>query len=90
MYYKIEVPADQAQLEISISGGTGDADLYVRRGAKPTTAAWDYRPYLIGNEEKVIIAAPKAGIYYVLVRGAESYAGVTLRAFFGNAKEPVR
>ncbi len=90
VYYKIEVPADQAQLEISISGGTGDADLYVRRGAKPTTAAWDYRPYLIGNEEKVIIAAPKAGIYYVLVRGAESYAGVTLRAFFGNAKEPVR
>ncbi len=90
VYYKIEVPADQAQLEISISGGTGDADLYVRRGAKPTTSAWDYRPYLIGNDEKVIVSTPKAGTYYVLVRGAENYTGVTLRAFYGDAKEPVR
>lgn len=90
VFYKIEVPADQTRLEISISGGTGDADLYVRRDAKPTTSAWDYRPYLIGNNENIILTAPKAGTYYVLVRGAENYAGVTLRAFYGDAKEPVR
>ena len=26
------------------TNGSGDADLYVRRGAKPTTATWDCRP----------------------------------------------
>jgi hypothetical protein len=33
-FYKIDVPAGQAKLEIMTSGGTGDVDLYVRKGAK--------------------------------------------------------
>ena len=28
-----------------MSGGTGDADLYVRAGSKPTTSTYDCRPY---------------------------------------------
>jgi hypothetical protein len=38
LYFSIEVPAGQTKLEISMSGGTGDADLYVKRGALPTTS----------------------------------------------------
>ena len=35
-FFKINVPAGQAKLDIVMSGGTGDADLYVKKGAKPT------------------------------------------------------
>ena len=81
-FYKIVVPAGQASLEIVTSGGTGDADLYVRLGAKPTTSTWDYRPYLIGNEETVTINNPPAGTFYIMIRGYSAYTNVTLKATY--------
>lgn len=77
--YAIEVPAGAASLKFELKGGSGDADLYVRFGAKPTTATWDYRPYLDGSNETVN-APPKAGWWYVTVRGYSSYSGVSLKA----------
>src|SRR5207244_1611863 len=35
-FFKLTVPASQSTLSFKMSGGTGDADLYVRFGAKPT------------------------------------------------------
>lgn len=86
-YYKIEVPGGQARLEISTSGGSGDVDLYVRKGAKPTTTEWDFRPYLIGNDETVAVNNPAAGTYYILLKGAEAYSDTTLSASFAGAQQ---
>jgi hypothetical protein len=82
-FFKIEVPADQTQLEIAISGGTGDADLYVRLGDKPTTKEYDFRPYRLGNKETVTIDDPKAGTYFIMIRGYVRYTGLTLKATHG-------
>jgi len=82
-FFKIEVPADQTKLEIAMSGGTGDADLYVRLGEKPTTKEWDYRPYRLGNKETVTIDDPKAGTYFIMIRGYIPFQGVTLKATYG-------
>jgi len=78
--YKIEVPSGQSVLQISISGGTGNCDLYVRRGAVPTTSTWDYRPYLSGNNETVTVNNPPAGTWYIMLRARTAYSGVTLKA----------
>ncbi len=80
--FSIAVPAGATGLTFSISGGTGDADLYVRRGSAPTTTAYDFRPYLDGNNETVTIAAPSAATYYVMVRAYAAYSGVTLRVAY--------
>jgi PKD repeat protein len=85
LHYFIDVPAGATSLSIRISGGTGDADLYVRRGAAPTTTTWDHRPYLSGNEETVAIQSPTAGRYHVMVRGYTAFSGVTLRATVATA-----
>jgi len=82
--YRIDVPAGQTSLEIMISGGTGDCDLYVKRGSRPTTSDYDYRPFLAGNDETVTVASPAGGTWYIVLRGYSSYAGVTLRAFYGD------
>jgi hypothetical protein len=82
-FYKIIVPAGQDSLDIEIAGGTGDADLYVKKGDKPTTGSWDYRPYLIGNNETVEIANPAAATWYIMLRGYQAYSGVTLTATYG-------
>ena len=84
-FYKIVVPAGQDYLNISISGGTGDCDLYVKKGAKPTTSSWDYRPYLIGNNETVEVANPAAATWYIMLRSYQTYAGMTLVATYGSA-----
>jgi hypothetical protein len=79
--WTFQVPAGATNLRFAMSGGTGDADLYVRFGAAPTTAAYDYRPYLDGNNESVS-ANPTAGTWHVMVRGYTSYSGLSLVASF--------
>ena len=50
--------------------GTGDADLYVRFGAEPSTGAYDCRPYRNGSNETCDLDVP-SGVtqVYVMVRG---------------------
>ncbi|MEO6689214.1 MAG: pre-peptidase C-terminal domain-containing protein [Dokdonella sp.] len=76
--YTMVVPAGETTLTVQISGGTGDADLYVRRGSAPTTSTYDCRPYLTGNAETCTISSPVAGTFYVMVNAYASYTGVTL------------
>ena len=78
--YTIDVPAGKTSVVFNISGGTGDADLYVRLGSAPTTASYNCRPYLSGNNETCTLNAPAAGKYYVGVYAYAAYSGVSLKA----------
>ena len=79
-FYTIEVPSGATNIKFTMSGGTGDADLYVRAGAKPTSAAYDCRPYESGNAETCSIDNPTAGTYHVMVKAYSAYSGVSLKA----------
>lgn len=80
--YTLEVPAGATNLSFQISGGSGDADLYVRFGSAPTTGTYDCRPWLNGNNETCNISNVQAGTYHVMVRGYSTFSGVTLVASF--------
>lgn len=77
-YYYIDVPVGKPTLTIKIAGGTGDADLYVQYGQKPTTTLWQCRPYTSGNNETCTFTPPQAGKYYIMLRAYANYSGVTL------------
>jgi serine protease len=77
-HYYLDVPAGMSTLDVQISGGSGDADLYVRRGAQPTSSAYDCRPYKWGNNESCSIANPAQDRYYISLYGYQSFSGVTL------------
>jgi hypothetical protein len=77
-FFSLAVPAGATNLSFQISGGTGDADLYVRFGAQPTTATYDCRPFISGNNETCSFAAPQTGTYFVMLNGFAAYSGVTL------------
>jgi large repetitive protein len=79
-YYAVEVPTGATQLTIATSGGTGDVDLYIRRGALPQEYVYDCRPFRPGNEEICTVASPAAGSWYIMLRGYAAYAGVRLVA----------
>jgi microbial collagenase len=76
--FVMDVPAGATNLKFTMSGGSGDADLYVRFGSAPTTTAYDCRPYLGGNAETCTIANVQAGRYYVMVDAYSSFSGVSL------------
>ena len=83
--WTMSVPSGATNLTISISGGTGDADLYVKFGSAPTLTVYDCRPYRAGNAETCTFAAPSAGTYHVMLHGYAAYSGVTLS---GNYTPP--
>ena len=82
LIYTFEVPADASNLNFQLNGGSGDADLYVRYGAAPSTAAYDCRPYLDGNAELCSMPNATAGTWYVMVRGYTDFANVSLVATY--------
>ncbi|WMS89119.1 PKD domain-containing protein [Pleionea litopenaei] len=80
--YFMDVPAGAADLNFTISGGSGDADIYIRFGTAPTTSQYDYRPYKNGNDEVVDIATPQAGTWYIMIRGYRAYSGLKFNASY--------
>ncbi|KZN51959.1 S8 family peptidase [Pseudoalteromonas luteoviolacea] len=78
-FFTFETPAGASKVTFTMSGGTGDADLYVRAGAKPTTTTYDCRPYEGGNNE-VCTIDNASGTYHVMMRGYSAYSGVSLVA----------
>ncbi|MCO1333974.1 M4 family metallopeptidase [Microbulbifer sp. OS29] len=76
--FTLDVPADATDLVFEMSGGSGDADLYVRFDNEPTTSTYDCRPYTSGNNETCTIDNVQGGTYHVMVRGYSSFSGVSL------------
>ncbi|WP_245929161.1 serine protease [Agarilytica rhodophyticola] len=77
-HFRLAVPAGTSNLTASISGGSGDADLYVRRGQQPTTSSYQCRPFRNGNSETCSIDNPQADDWYISLRGYRAFSGVDL------------
>jgi Thermolysin metallopeptidase, alpha-helical domain/Thermolysin metallopeptidase, catalytic domain/Bacterial pre-peptidase C-terminal domain len=75
-------------MKFVISGGTGDADLYVRFGAPPTLTTYDCRPYTSGNSETCEFNPAQSGTYYVMINAFAAYSGVTLTVSAANGGGP--
>ncbi|WP_282444816.1 S8 family serine peptidase [Idiomarina aminovorans] len=77
-HYYVDLPAGMSSLNVTMSGGSGDADLYVRQGSQPTEANYECRPYLSGNNESCDIDNPAEDRWYVSIKGYTNYSGVDL------------
>ena len=58
--------------------GTGDADLYVKAGAAPSTTSYDCRPYQNGSAETCAVNLAAPGSIHVMVRGYAAQSTFTL------------
>jgi len=85
-FFTLDVPAGATNLRFAISGGAGDADLYVKFGAEPSVNDFDFRPFLNGNNETVNITNLQEGTYHVMLRAFDNFSGVSL---LGRFDEPV-
>ena len=87
--YTYTVPARATNVSIKTSGGTGDADLYVKFGAAPSENDWECRPYLEGNTETCDFNAPQAGTYYIMLNAFAAYSNLTVTATHALSTPPV-
>lgn len=81
-YYTIDIPQGMSTLEFTISGGSGDADLYIRRGAQPTSSTYDCRPYRSGNNETCSFTNPAADTWHIGIYGYSAASGVDLNVTY--------
>ena len=88
LLYTIDVPANASNLSVSISDGTGDADLYVLFASEPSSSNYDCRPYKSGNAESCSFATPSNGTYYIKLIGYAAFDGVKLVASYTTGGVP--
>lgn len=74
------VVADGARTLTVELQGTGDADLYVRHGERPTRVQWDCSPYRMGSAEVCTFAQPEPGEWFVDLVGFAEASDVLVTA----------
>lgn len=78
-HYRITVPTGATQLSVT-TNGTGDLDLYVRRGTQATRTDVDCDSEGASAAESCLIANPQAGEWYIMLYGFTAYSNVSLTA----------
>ena len=78
-YFTLTVPPGIANVAITTTGGTGNADLYVRRSALPTTAIFDAASKGGSNAERIDIPSPQGGgVFKIALVANLPFNGLTL------------
>ena len=79
-YRKIVVPAGKTNLTVTISGGTGDVDMFIAHNGVPTAGSNICASENAGNTEVCSFTNPAAGTYFVGLMTWDAYGGARLKA----------
>ncbi|MDK2596783.1 S8 family peptidase [Pseudoalteromonas obscura] len=79
--FAFNVPAGTTKLVASLSGGSGDADLYIKHGQTPYPIDNDCASENPGtSNESCVVANPASGTWYISAYGYSAFNNVTLKA----------
>ncbi|TDR40752.1 pre-peptidase [Tahibacter aquaticus] len=76
--FTLAVPAGASNLAFTLSGGSGNADMYVKFGSAPTDSSYDCRPLQSGNMETCTFPTPAAGTYHVRLKASAAFSAASL------------
>ncbi|MFI9848435.1 collagenase [Nonomuraea sp. NPDC051941] len=79
-YFYLNIPEGTAKLAITVSGGTGNADLYYSDSAWATTTQNTQRSTNAGNSETLTIDSPRSGYNYISLYADKDFSGITVKA----------
>jgi len=77
---------------VRMHGESGDADLYLSYGRKPTLDTYEYRPYVDGVREEIYLDQPASGQWWLMIHGFKDFKGVQIsvsciKGEFENSEE---
>ncbi|NRD74943.1 endonuclease [Shewanella sp. VB17] len=76
--YIADLPVGVTQVSVTMMGGRGDGDLYLRQGREPRLDTHDCASYLTGNNEQCLVTSPTAGRYYINIYAYEAFSDVSI------------
>jgi serine protease len=82
--FTLAVPAGATNLRFVTSGGSGDADLYVKFGSAPTDSSFDCRSWGSTTAETCTISPVQAGTYHVRLKAHTAFSGVSLTGSYST------
>ncbi|GAA3200453.1 collagenase [Nonomuraea roseoviolacea subsp. carminata] len=78
-YFSIYIPAGTTSLNITVSGGSGNADLYFNPSDWATTGAYTAKSTNSGNSETLTVTNLSPGTYhYISLYAASAFSGATI------------
>ncbi|MDB4476423.1 M43 family zinc metalloprotease [bacterium] len=85
--FSLFIPTGVTDLDFIMSGGIGDADLFVKFGALPSevnfdSSLYDCMPLMVGNNENCFFTSPESGTWNARIAGWEAFSGVNLVASY--------
>ncbi|GAA5133259.1 M4 family metallopeptidase [Thalassotalea piscium] len=83
-FFTLDVPAGATNLVFNTTGGSGDADLFVKFGSAPTTGSYDCSSRTSSSNETCSISNIQAGTYHVMVQAWNQISGVSLTGSFDS------
>ncbi|HRI68533.1 MAG TPA: M4 family metallopeptidase [Polyangium sp.] len=84
--YTFTVPAGATAVKVTTTGTNGDADLYVRKAAAPTTTTYDCRSAGAASNESCVVSGVTAGTtIYVMINAYSAFSGLSSQYSGGTA-----
>ena len=71
LFFRLPVPSGASSLRVELEGGSGEADLFVRRDVLPTNTSYDCRPFIVGNDESCNFGSPSSGEWFLACLGSQ-------------------
>ncbi len=78
LYFTVEALANASNISATMSGGSGDADLYINKGSKPTSSDYDCRSWNSGNSESCSRTISAADTWHVAVHAYSTFSAASL------------
>jgi CARDB/Leishmanolysin/Bacterial pre-peptidase C-terminal domain/Bacterial Ig-like domain len=78
--YRLDLPAPADNLTVELGGGSGDVDLFIKRGQRPSTRD-DYNDCQSGGPtttERCQLTGIEAGSYHILLHAYSAFSGTTM------------
>jgi serine protease len=80
LHFTIEVAPGTQNFDATTNGGSGDADLYIGYGVKPSEQDYGCRSTSSSSTEQRKMNNPQAGIWYVSVHDWSDVSGLNLKS----------
>ena len=84
-FYTMEVPSGASSLSFTTTGSSGDADLFVKFGSKPSLSVYDCKSTSSSSNETCNITNIQAGTYHVMVQAYNAISGTTLTGTYSTS-----
>lgn len=76
--FTMRVPASAKSVTFTTSGGSGDADLFVKAGSRPTSTSYDCLSGKSSNAEVCTLPVKGETTFHIVVRGFRAFTGLRL------------